>query len=97
MIHGRSAMFEGFTETGLKLALRCFLPNLENRGVTIHGLHTAIDRKFRAAGIDGAYGDLRVRLARDHSASQPPAGRTLFTPRNESGKRKTEADRQGAA
>jgi potassium efflux system protein len=62
---GPSATFEGFSETGLKLALRCFLPNLENRGSTIHALHTAIDRKMRAAGIEGAYGDMRVRFTRE--------------------------------
>jgi potassium efflux system protein len=62
---GPSATFEGFSETGLKLALRCFLPNLDNRGTTIHALHTAIDHKLRAAGIEGAYADMRVRLARE--------------------------------
>jgi potassium efflux system protein len=64
---GPSATFEGFSETGLKLALRCFLPNLENRGATIHALHTAIDHKLRAAGIEGAYADMRIRLAREAS------------------------------
>lgn len=72
------AMFDGFTETGLKLVLRCFLPSLENRGTTIHGLNTAIDMKLRAAGIEGAYGDMRVRLAREAAptaAHVPFAGR----------------------
>jgi potassium efflux system protein len=66
-----SASFEGFADGGLKLALRCFLPNLENRSSTIHNLHTTVDRKFRAAGIEGAYGDMRIRVTRDagHSAA----------------------------
>jgi potassium efflux system protein len=64
-----SAAFEGFVENGLKLVLRCFLPNLDSRGATIHALHTAIDRKFRAAGIEGPHGDMRIRLARSVPAS----------------------------
>ncbi len=47
-----SAVFEGFTDAGLKLALRCFLPTLEHRGATIHQLYSTIDRKFRASGIE---------------------------------------------
>jgi potassium efflux system protein len=62
-----SAVFEGFTDQGLKLALRCFLPTLEHRGTTIHQLYTAIDRKFRAAGIEipSPPKEMRVRLTRD--------------------------------
>jgi potassium efflux system protein len=86
------AMFEGFSETGLKLALRCFLPNLENRGTTIHSLHTAIDRKFRAAGVESAYGDMRIRVARDGSQrADAPVGKA------DGNRRKTAVDRQDAA
>ncbi len=86
-----SATFEGFSETGLKLALRCFLPNLDNRGSTIHALHTTIDRMFRAAGIEGAYGDMRVRLARDAGAiAQRPENVGFATGRSS-------GNRQGAA
>ena len=62
-----SAVFEGFTESGLKLALRCFLPTLEHRGATIHRLHSTIDRKLRAAGIEVASPtkEMRVRVARE--------------------------------
>nr|MBA3482389.1 mechanosensitive ion channel [Pirellulales bacterium] len=62
-----SAAFEGFTDSGLKLALRCFLPTLEHRGATIHQLYTTIDRKFRAAGIEVAAPprEMRVRVTRD--------------------------------
>lgn len=92
-----SATFEGFTETGLKLALRCFLPNLDNRGSTIHALHTAIDRKLRAAGIESAYGDMRVRLTREvaHAmqASPPAAIRAPL----ERARRTANSDRGNAA
>jgi potassium efflux system protein len=62
-----SAAFEGFTEQGPKLVLRCFLPTLEHRGTTTHQLYTAIDRKFRAAGIEipSPPREMRVRLMRD--------------------------------
>jgi potassium efflux system protein len=70
-----SASFEGFAEGGLKLALRCFLPNLENRSSTIHGLHTTVDRKFKAAGIEGSYADMRIRVTREaaHAPQQTHA------------------------
>jgi potassium efflux system protein len=62
-----NAAFEGLTEHGLKVALRCFLPTLEHRGATIHDLHTAIDRKFRAASIEVAAParEMRLRLSQD--------------------------------
>jgi potassium efflux system protein len=87
-----TATFEGFSETGLKLALRCFLPNLDNRGSTIHGLHTAVDRKFRAAGIEGAYGDMRIRVTRDSAAAA-----AALAAKPDATRRKTEADRHEAA
>lgn len=92
-----SATFEGFSDTGLKLALRCFLPNLENRGSTIHALHTTIDQKFRAAGIEGAFGDMRVRLTREagHAAARAP--HAVFAAKPDAGRRHGDADRQGAA
>jgi potassium efflux system protein len=64
-----SAAFEGFTEQGPKLVLRCFLPTLEHRGTTTHKLYTAIDRKFRAAGIEipSPPREMRVRLTRGES------------------------------
>jgi potassium-dependent mechanosensitive channel len=91
-----SATFEGFSETGLKLALRCFLPNLDNRGSTIHGLHTSVDRKFRAAGIEGAFGDMRIRVTRE-AASGAHAAAAVFAAKPDAGRRKGDADRQGAA
>jgi potassium-dependent mechanosensitive channel len=43
---------ESFGESSLNFVLRCFLPNLDNRGTVIHDLHMAIDREFREAGIE---------------------------------------------
>jgi potassium efflux system protein len=84
-----SATFEGFVDTGRKLVLRCFLPTLENRGSTIHALHSAIDRKLRAAGIENAYGDLRVRVAREGARARAEESAPLAFP--------GPLDRQGAA
>jgi potassium efflux system protein len=43
---------ESFGDSALNFVLRCFLPNLDGRGTVIHELHMAIDREFRAAGIE---------------------------------------------
>jgi len=55
--------FEGFGDSTLNLTLRCYLPNLENRLQTIHELHTAINKKFNAAGIEIAFPqrDMHIR------------------------------------
>jgi potassium-dependent mechanosensitive channel len=55
--------FESFGDSSLKFVLRCYLPNLDNRGTVIHDLHMAIDREFRIAGIEIAYPqqDVHVR------------------------------------
>jgi potassium efflux system protein len=57
------ATFEGFGDNTLNFVLRTFLPSLENRLDVIHALHTAIDREFRAAGIEIAFPqrDLHIR------------------------------------
>jgi potassium-dependent mechanosensitive channel len=54
---------ESFGDSALNFVLRCFLPNLENRGTVIHELHMAIDREFREAGIEIAFPqqDVHVR------------------------------------
>jgi potassium-dependent mechanosensitive channel len=72
---------EGFADSSLSFVLRCFLPNLENRGTVIHELHMAIDREFRAAGIEIAFPqqDVHVRSiewpepAGEHSAEPKAA------------------------
>lgn len=55
--------FESFGDSTLNLTLRCYLPNLDNRLQTIHELHTAINNKFNAAGIEIAFPqqDLHIR------------------------------------
>lgn len=57
------ATFEGFGDSTLNLVLRAFLPDLDNRLQVISDLHTAIDRKFKAEGIEIAFPqrDLHVR------------------------------------
>lgn len=57
-----SAVFDGFGDSTLNLTLRCFLPNLDNRLDTIHNLHTAIDKKFKAAGLEIAFPQLDLHL-----------------------------------
>ncbi len=54
---------ESFGDSTLNFVLRCFLPNLDNRGTVIHELHMAIDREFREAGIEIAFPqqDVHVR------------------------------------
>jgi len=54
---------ESFGDSALNFVLKCFLPNLENRGTVIHELHMAIDRAFREAGIEIAFPqqDVHVR------------------------------------
>ena len=46
------ATFEGFDDNSLRLLLRCFLPNMDNRILAITDLHTEIDRRFQAEGIE---------------------------------------------
>jgi potassium-dependent mechanosensitive channel len=47
-----TAGFEEFGEGGLKLVLRCFLPNLSERTRVVHELHAAIIRSLTAHGIE---------------------------------------------
>ena len=66
---------ESFGDSSLNFVLRCFLPNLDNRGTVIHELHMAIDREFRAAGIEIAFPqhDVHVRSI-DLPLPHAPAG-----------------------
>jgi potassium-dependent mechanosensitive channel len=65
---------ESFGDSSLKFVLRCFLPNLENRGTVIHELHMAVDREFRAAGIEMPFPqhDVHVRSIDVPAAALPP-------------------------
>jgi potassium-dependent mechanosensitive channel len=57
------AMLESFGDNSLNFVLRCFLPNLDNRGTVIHDLHVGIAREFHDAGIEFALPqqDIHVR------------------------------------
>lgn len=56
------ATFEGFGDNALNCALRCYLPNLDNRLATITELNTAIDEAFRQAGIAIAFPQRDIHL-----------------------------------
>lgn len=49
---GPVATFEGFGDSTLDLRLRCYIPNLDNRLMTITALHEAIDQKFKTAKLE---------------------------------------------
>ena len=55
--------FEGFGDSTLNLVVRCFLTSLDVRLVTIHELHTAINRQFNQHDIEIAFPqrDLHLR------------------------------------
>ena len=57
------ATFFGFGDSALSLRLFAFISNLEKRLQTVHDLHTAIDRKFKDAGLEIAFPqhDLHIR------------------------------------
>jgi potassium efflux system protein len=57
------ATFEEFADSSLTLRLRVYVPNLDNRWQTISDLHTEIDKRFAAAGIEIAFPqrDLHLR------------------------------------
>jgi potassium efflux system protein len=60
------ATFEGFGDNALNFLLRCYLPNLDNRLVTITELHTTIDKAFRKAGITIAFPQRDIHLDSIH-------------------------------
>ena len=61
---------ESFGDSALNFVLRCFLPNMDNRGTVIHELHMAIDQEFRAAGIEIAFPQQDVHV---RSIELPPS------------------------
>ena len=63
------ATFEQFADSSLTLSLRAYLPNLENRMKTITELHTEINKRFAAAGIEIAFPqqDLHIRSGWDNT------------------------------
>lgn len=60
---GPIVTFEGFGDSTLNLVLRCYLSTLDVRLTTIHELHTAINDRFNAEGIEIAFPqrDLHIR------------------------------------
>ncbi len=56
------ASFEQFADSSLNLVLRAYLPDLENRIGTITELHTEIDKRFAAAGIEIAFPQQDIHL-----------------------------------
>lgn len=61
---------ESFGDSSLNFVLRCFLPNLENRTTVINDLHMAIEREFRAAGIEIPFPQHEIRI-RANDAAEP--------------------------
>lgn len=61
------AIFEDFASSYLALTLRCYLPDMDNRLGTKHQLRTAIDKKFKEAGIEIPFPqrDLHLRSVDD--------------------------------
>jgi potassium efflux system protein len=57
------ATFEQFGDSSLNLVLYAYLPDLDNR--TISELHTEIDKRFAAAGIDIPNPQFDFHLLRD--------------------------------
>lgn len=55
--------FEGFGDSSLKIAVRCFLGTLDKRLQTIHELHTTINDRFNEAKIEISFPqhDLHIR------------------------------------
>ena len=64
---GPMATFEGFDDSTLRLVLRCYLPNLDNRLSVITELHTAIDQAYKDAEIEISFPQQDV-----HVRSSPP-------------------------
>lgn len=59
---GPIASFEEFGDSCLKLVLRCYLPDMDNRLGTITELHEEIDRRYREAGIEISFPQMDVHL-----------------------------------
>jgi potassium efflux system protein len=98
------AFFDSFGDSSLNLKLMCFLPNLENRLTTVHSLHSAIDRKFKDAGLEIPFPqrDLNVRISRDALrldllGANVIVGDGSVDGKTSAGRRASEDKRQGAA
>jgi len=56
------ATFEEFGASSLDFVLRAHLPTMDSRLAVIHELHMAVDREFRAAGIEIAFPQQDIHL-----------------------------------
>lgn len=65
------ATFESFGDSSLNLLLRAYLPNLEERLMTITQLHTEIHRRFREAGIEIPFPQRDVHMISHPGYPQP--------------------------
>jgi potassium efflux system protein len=70
------ATFEQFADSSLNLLLRAYLPDLENRVGAITELHTEINKRFAAAGIEIAFPQraLHFRSGWDDTRRPRPGG-----------------------
>ncbi len=68
------AFFTGFGASTLDLELRLFVSAMSDRMVVTHGVNTAIDCKFREAGLEIAFPQLDVHLHPTRRADEPEAG-----------------------
>ncbi|MEQ8835397.1 MAG: mechanosensitive ion channel, partial [Lacipirellulaceae bacterium] len=70
-------VFDRFGDSALILVLRCYLPDLEKRLDTIHELNTAIDKKYREAGLEIAFPQTDLHLRTVPKAFERLAGREV--------------------
>jgi potassium efflux system protein len=80
------ASFEQFADSSLNLVLRAYLPDLENRIGTITELHTEIDKRFAAAGIEIAFPQQDIHI-RNGSENLPFNANEELLPGNQGSER----------
>lgn len=68
------AFFIGFGASTLDLELRLFVSAMSDRMLVTHNVNTAIDRKFREAGLEIAFPQLDVHLHSSEPPSEPVTG-----------------------
>jgi potassium efflux system protein len=68
------AFFTGFGASTLDLELRLFVSAMSDRMMVTHNVNTAIDRKFREAGLEIAFPQLDVHLHPGETPNEPVTG-----------------------
>ena len=63
------ASFEGFGDSSLNFVLRCFLPELAKRILTIHQLHSEIQKRLADAGIGIPFPQRDLHIVSDATRS----------------------------